>query len=165
MMRYASQSFSFHLIPAPHPPGATSFVDSRGRPKHCLWEGFGTLALVNKAHDEDRAMIVEVRPPSVVDSGVMREFVRPSRSEGWWHFPSDLCVGDVGQANLLQAQVYDDCVNNHVFYFAVTNIKYWVFGRFVSTTSARPAEAQGRTPIIPCALSRRSLSASREGRL
>lgn len=29
-------------------------------------------------------------------------------------------------------QVYDDCVQNNVYYFAVTNLKQWVFGSFVS---------------------------------
>jgi hypothetical protein len=28
-------------------------------------------------------------------------------------------------------QVYDSCVQNQVFYFAVTNLKQWVFGSFV----------------------------------
>ena len=68
----------------------------------------GSLALVNKNNEMDRAMIVEVRPPHIVDGAVMREFAREGRREGWWHLPGTYCVGEQGQANLLQAQV---CLN------------------------------------------------------
>jgi hypothetical protein len=70
-----------------------------------LWEGFGTMVLVNKDDSTDRTMIIEVRPPDIVDERVMREFAKRSRGEGWWALPAETCVGDVGQANLLQAQV------------------------------------------------------------
>ncbi|EIW72088.1 hypothetical protein TREMEDRAFT_26434 [Tremella mesenterica DSM 1558] len=163
MTRFSSQSFSFHLIPAPYPPTPTSYVNERGTPKHCLWEGFGTLALVNRSQDSDRAMIIEIRPPSVVDSGVLNHFARQSRSEGWWHLPAELCVGDMGQANLLQAQVYDDCVSNHVFYFAVTNLKYWVFGRFNASytmcTVSPIIERKQRNPSLMQCLTAWTISA------
>jgi len=70
-----------------------------------LADGFGTLVLTNKDDSSDRAMIVEVRPIGVVHGSVLREFAREGRGEGWWHVPAECCVGDVGQANLLQAQV------------------------------------------------------------
>ncbi|ORX40581.1 hypothetical protein BD324DRAFT_647505 [Kockovaella imperatae] len=127
MLRFSSQHFSFHLIPTPRPPYARN-----GTP-HALWEGYGTLALVNKANELDRAMVLEVRPPSVVDYGVMKEFSRDGRAggqAGWYHVAPQYCVGDAGQANLLQAQVYDSCVQNQVYFFVVTNLKHWVFGHF-----------------------------------
>ena len=132
MLRYSSQSFTFHMIPTSSPaPYNTSNA-------HALWDGFGTLALVNKSSETDRAMIIEVRPPSICDGSVMRDFARTGRSEGWWHLPAQFCVGDSGQANLLQAQVYDSCVQNGVYFFAVTNTKHWVFGHFVSTHRHEP---------------------------
>nr|XP_019010336.1 uncharacterized protein I206_04804 [Kwoniella pini CBS 10737]OCF49117.1 hypothetical protein I206_04804 [Kwoniella pini CBS 10737] len=137
MLRYSSSTFTFHLIPSPEPPHFTSTYEAPSFARtlskaHFLWEGFGTMVLVNKSNDMDRAMIVEIRPPSVIDSSVMKEFARGKNGESWWGFYSETCVGDVGQANLLQAQVYDDCVQNQCFYFAVTNLKYWVFGQFSS---------------------------------
>ncbi|WVW86162.1 hypothetical protein I302_108203 [Kwoniella bestiolae CBS 10118] len=143
MLRYSSSTFTFHLIPSPRPPhlqhSSSSLhvhdsPSSRGK-FHFLWEGFGTMVLVNKNNDIDRAMILEIRPPSVVDSSVMKEFARGMSGEGWWGFYGDTCVGEVGQANLLQAQVYDDCIQNQVHFFAVTNLKYWVFGQFNSNWS------------------------------
>ena len=125
MLRYSSQMFTFHLIPSSSPSPYPSN-------QHALWDGIGTLALVNKANEVDRAMIIEVRPPSICSSAVFREFAKSSRSEGWWHLPSQYCVGDAGQANLLQAQVYDSCVKNGVFFFGVTNTKQWIFGHLVS---------------------------------
>src|SRR6478736_1181207 len=104
-LRFSSSSFSFHLLPSPRPP--TASVGWKERPDstspHCLWEGFGTLALVSKDDATDRAVILEVRPPEVVDGGVLREFAKSRRE--WWALPSEMSVGDVGQANLLQAQV------------------------------------------------------------
>lgn len=32
---------------------------------------------------------------------------------------------------LPDAQIYDDCVRNQVFFFVVTNLRQWVFGSFV----------------------------------
>ena len=63
------------------------------------------MVLVNKDDPTDRTMIIEVRPPDVVDERVLREFTKRSRGEGLWALPAETCVGDVGQANLLQAQV------------------------------------------------------------
>ena len=101
MLRYSSQRFAFHLIPTPRPSHVSSSAP------HSLWDGFGTLALVNKSNDIDRALIVEVRPPGIVDYGVMKEFARDCRvgPEGWYHVDGSFCVGEIGQANLLQAQV------------------------------------------------------------
>ena len=73
--------------------------------KNWLWEGFGTMVLVNKDDATDRTMIIEVRPPDVVDERVLREFSKRSREGGWWALPAETCIGEVGQANLLQAQV------------------------------------------------------------
>ncbi|WWC64583.1 uncharacterized protein I303_107194 [Kwoniella dejecticola CBS 10117] len=139
MLRYSATTFTFHLIPSPQPPHATSSHESpsyrqqhASSKSHYLWDGFGTMVLVNRSNDTDRAMILEIRPPSVVDSGVIKEFARGKNGEGWWGFYGETCVGDVGQANLLQAQVYDDCVQNQCYFFAITNLKYWVFGQFNS---------------------------------
>jgi hypothetical protein len=63
------------------------------------------MVLVNKDDPSDRAMIIEIRPPDVVDERVLREFSRRGRGDGWWHLPSETCIGEAGQANLLQAQV------------------------------------------------------------
>ena len=91
MLRHSAQTFTFHVIPGPAGP-------------HALSEGFGTMALVNRTNDVDRAMLIEIRPPNVVGTAVMREFAR-DRRDAWWHVPAECCVGDMGQANLLQAQV------------------------------------------------------------
>lgn len=41
--------------------------------------------------------------------------------------------------------MYDDCVQNNVYYFAVTNLKQWVFGSFVSPPHRRyPTKADGQ---------------------
>ncbi|KAK4684477.1 hypothetical protein P7C73_g5699, partial [Tremellales sp. Uapishka_1] len=125
MLRYSSSSFTFHLIPTPSPSPSPAEAN-------CLYEGFGTLVLVDRQNNLERSMVIEVRPPSLVDTATLREFGKTSRNDGWWHLPGEMCVGDVGQANLLQAQTYDDCVQNGVYFFAVTNLKYWVFGSFVS---------------------------------
>ncbi|WVF72990.1 hypothetical protein IAT40_007808 [Kwoniella sp. CBS 6097] len=161
MLRYSSQTFTFHLIPAPRPPhlhhssSSLSYDSpnhSHGSRPHYLWEGFGTMVLVNKSNDVDRAMVLEIRPPSVVDSSAMKEFARGKGGEGWWAFYGETCVGDVGQANLLQAQVYDSCIQNQVFFFAVTNLKYWVFGQFNSNytrcTVSPVIDRRGRDPSL-----------------
>ncbi|WVR00179.1 hypothetical protein IAU59_007321 [Kwoniella sp. CBS 9459] len=161
MLRYSSQTFSFHLIPSPRPPhlqqsSSSLLYDSpnvhqTGRP-HYLWDGFGTMVLVNKNNDVDRAMVLEIRPPSVVDSSVMKEFAKGKGGEGRWAFYGETCVGDVGQANLLQAQVYDSCVQNQVFFFTVTNLKYYVFGQFNSNytrcTVSPVVDRRGREPSV-----------------
>ncbi|OCF38116.1 hypothetical protein I316_00340 [Kwoniella heveanensis BCC8398] len=166
MLRYSSQTFTFHLIPSPRPPhlphssSSLSYDSpdgSHGPRPHYLWEGFGTMVLVNKNNDVDRAMVLEIRPPSVVDSSVVKEFARGKGGEGWWAFYGETCVGDVGQANLLQAQVYDSCIQNQVFFFAVTNLKYWVFGQFgydYPSPYPQPGAAgthanAGPTPVYP----------------
>ncbi|ORY33438.1 hypothetical protein BCR39DRAFT_503942 [Naematelia encephala] len=110
-LRYSSQTLSFHLVPSDH------------RHAHALVDGFGTLVLVNKTNDTDRAMILEVRPPGIMSNDVVRAFARGRNAEWWSHLPGEMSLSDVGQANLLQAQ-------NQVFYFAVTNLKQWVFGHF-----------------------------------
>lgn len=110
MLRYSSSNFHFHIIPSPRPPLPTPLLDDE-KPNEpyagplCLWEGFGTMVLVNKDDETDRAMIIEIRPPDVVDDRVLKEFARRSRHEGWWHLPGETCIGEAGQANLLQAQV------------------------------------------------------------
>lgn len=104
MLRYSSSPFTFHLIPS-SPPPHHNLDPNDPKSNHVLWDGFGSLALVNKANDVDRALVIEVRPPSIVDSHVMREFAKDGRREGWWHLPGQYSVGEIGQANLLQAQV------------------------------------------------------------
>lgn len=111
MLRFSSQPFTFHVLPSPRPPHTafSPFLRDPVGPSAsastgpCLWEGFGTLALVSKADETDRAMILQVRRPDVLDSAVIREFAKGRRE--WWHLHGELCLGDVGQANLLQAQV------------------------------------------------------------
>lgn len=90
--------------------------------------------MLNDQSATDRSLVLNVRPPSIVSGKILREFSRTRRE--WWSLPGELCLGSTGQANLLQQQVYDDCVQNQVFYFVVTNLKYWVFGKFVSGTTA-----------------------------
>ncbi|WVQ74284.1 hypothetical protein IAR50_003881 [Cryptococcus sp. DSM 104548] len=126
MLRYSSQVFTFHLIPSVPPP--TNHMPHSG--KHFLWDGFGTMVLVNKADDTDRSMVIEIRPPSVVDAGVIKEFAKGRGGGEWWAMIREEVLSEVGQANLLQAQVYDACVQNQVYFFAVTNLKLWVFGQF-----------------------------------
>ena len=89
--------------------------------------------MLNDQSATDRSLVLAVRPPSIVSSKVLREFSRTRRE--WWSLPGELCLGGTGQANLLQQQVYDDCTQNQVFYFVVTNLKYWVFGKFVSAVA------------------------------
>lgn len=72
---------------------------------NCLWEGFGTMVLVNTHNEADRSMIIEVRPPDVVDDRVMREFSKGSKNGRWWFPPGYTFAGEMGRANLLQAQV------------------------------------------------------------
>jgi hypothetical protein len=110
MLRYSSSPFLFHVIPGSRPPIPSPLViDEKPQEpysgKNWLWEGFGTMVLVNKDDATDRTMIIEVRPPDVVDERCLREFAKRSRGEGWWALPPETSVGDVGQANLLQAQV------------------------------------------------------------
>ncbi|ODN94770.1 hypothetical protein L198_04914 [Cryptococcus wingfieldii CBS 7118] len=126
MLRYSSQNFTFHLIPSIPPP--SHHPPHNG--KHFLWDGFGSMVLVNKADDTDRSMVIEIRPPSVVDAGVIKEFAKGRGGGEWWAMDREGVLGEVGQANLLQAQVYDACVQNQVYFFAVTNLKLWVFGQF-----------------------------------
>nr|KIR47393.1 hypothetical protein I312_03154 [Cryptococcus bacillisporus CA1280] len=71
-----------------------------------------------------------VRSPSVLDSNTIDEFAKSRGREGWWPYDKGMWIGDIGQANLLQAQVYDSCAQNQVYFFAVTNLRYWVFGQF-----------------------------------
>ncbi|OXG15964.1 hypothetical protein C361_05410 [Cryptococcus neoformans Tu259-1] len=128
MLRYSSQTFTFHLIPSPRPPPLPPIPTSRS--KHFLWDGFGSMVLVNKNEGTDRSMLIEIRPPSVLDSSTIKEFAKTRGGEGWWPYDKETWIGDVGQANILQAQVYDSCVQNQVYFFAVTNLRYWVFGQF-----------------------------------
>lgn len=130
MLQHASLDYSFHLIPSSSATGG-------GRGKACLFDGIGTMALVHKEEPTNRTLVLEVRPQSIVSDGSMREFASHGRREGWWHLPAEACVGEIGQANLLQAQVYDSCVSNRVLYFVVTNLKFWVFGQFVSACRPR----------------------------
>ena len=105
MLRFSSTAFSFHLLPGPRPPefATTSPFSSDVSDTHALWEGFGTLALLHNERVTDRGMILEVRPPEIITLNVLKEFTK-TRGE-WWHLPGELCTGDIGQANLLQAQV------------------------------------------------------------
>ena len=118
MLRYSSSSFTFHLIPGPRPPLPNPLLDDE-KPNetysgpHALWEGFGTMVLVNKEESTDRATIIEIRPPDVVDERVLKEFARRGTGEGWWHLPGETCVGEAGQANLLQAQVSPNSSTSH----------------------------------------------------
>jgi hypothetical protein len=115
MIRHCAQSFTFHLIPSPgfsshgtevyNTLGQHQTSQSGREPSQALHEGFGTLVLTNKNDTLDRAMLVEVRPPGVFGSGVFKKFAKEGRGAGWWHVPAECCVGDAGQANLLQAQV------------------------------------------------------------
>lgn len=63
------------------------------------------MVLLSNKDSTDRAMISVVRPPDVVDERTLREFSRRSRGDEWWALPAETTVGEVGQANLLQAQV------------------------------------------------------------
>lgn len=103
MLRYSSQTFTFHLIPSPRPPPLPPIPTSRS--KHFLWDGFGSMVLVNKNEDTDRSMLIEIRPPSVLDSSTIKEFAKTRGGEGWWPYDKETWIGDVGQANILQAQV------------------------------------------------------------
>lgn len=110
MLRHSYTPFSFHLIPSSPPPHLQPRTHipsaggrrSKSKDSHALWEGFGTLVSVHKEDPSDRSLIIEIRPPSVVTGGVMREFARSRRE--WWMLPSEVYTGDVGQANLLQSQ-------------------------------------------------------------
>ncbi|KAL7418416.1 hypothetical protein Q5752_006874 [Cryptotrichosporon argae] len=128
MIRQSADDFLFRLVPSPRPPYAS---DGRASgPKHALWDGFGTFVLANQADLMDRAMLLAVRPPSVMTPAAMRQFTLSSRGEGWFAVPPECSTGHAGQANLLQQQVYDDAVSNCVYYFVVTNMTQWVFGHF-----------------------------------
>lgn len=50
-------------------------------------------------------MLIEVRPPSVLDSNTIKEFAKSRGREGWWPYDKGMWIGDIGQANLLQVQV------------------------------------------------------------
>ena len=103
MLRHSSQSFRFRVLPSPHLSQNSHNVNRHGTP--AFHDGIGTLVLMNKADELDRTMILEVRPPSILDSAVMKEFARHGRSEPWYQMEGRYCIGDKGQANLLQAQV------------------------------------------------------------
>lgn len=63
------------------------------------------MVLVNKNDETDRSMLIEVRPPRVLDSNTIKEFAKSRGREGWWPYDKGMWIGDIGQANLLQAQV------------------------------------------------------------
>lgn len=117
MLRHSSLPFSFHLIPSPPSPESVTHTTSNSRSGnrsreggHALWEGFGTLVSVHKEDQNDRSLIIEIRPPSVVSGNVMREFGKSRRE--WWMLDMEMSGGgggDVGQANLLQSQVSKAC--------------------------------------------------------
>lgn len=70
------------------------------------------MVLVNKNDETDRSMLIEVRPPSVLDSNTINEFAKSREREGWWPYDKGMWIGDIGQANLLQAQVSRDFYRN-----------------------------------------------------
>ncbi|WOO82304.1 uncharacterized protein LOC62_04G005798 [Vanrija pseudolonga] len=120
-----------------------------------LWEGFGTLVLHDKLNDFDRAMVVIARPPSVISGAMMKEFATPGAPNTWSHWSADAATTEPGQVNLLQAQVYDECRQSRVYYFAVTTVEYWVFGEFNDTytrCTVSPAIALGSSKpnVIQC---------------
>lgn len=103
MIRYSSQAFTFHLIPSPRPPRLPPSPTLGST--HFLWDGFGSMVLANKNDETDRSMLIEVRPPRVLDSNTIKEFAKSRGREGWWPYDKGMWIGDIGQANLLQAQV------------------------------------------------------------
>lgn len=125
MLRHAAAPLDFRLIPSPPPPYLQSPLPvpgnkSRGassrsrtadtdknnsKAQYALWEGFGTLVCVHKNDSSDRIMVIEIRPPSVLTTAVLRELVRTRRD---WRSLSEY-QGDIGQANLLQSQVSPEC--------------------------------------------------------
>jgi hypothetical protein len=102
MLRYSSSPFLFHVIAGPRPPLPSPLLEDEkpDQAQNCLWEGFGTMVLLSNEDSTDRAMIIVVRPPDVVDERTLREFSRRSRGDGWWALPAETTVGEVGQANL-----------------------------------------------------------------
>ena len=108
MLRYSSTTFSFHVIPSPRPAATHAPQNRINDSPTCLWDGFGTTVLVNRSNEMDRAMILSIRPPSIVTGNVLREFSRDGRAagrDGWRHLAREFAEGDIGHANLLQAQV------------------------------------------------------------
>lgn len=63
------------------------------------------MVLANKNDETDRSMLIEVRPPRVLDSNTIKEFAKSRGREGWCPYDKGMWIGDIGQANLLQAQV------------------------------------------------------------
>lgn len=122
LLRPSSTMFQFHLVVDPNQPGK---LDS------ALVEGYGSLVLVNELAQDDRAMLLTVRPPAY--NQVLREFARGCG--GQW-------TECEGTATTLQAQVYDECVHNVVHHFVVTTTTHWVFGSFVSEPVYTETERQ-----------------------
>lgn len=50
-------------------------------------------------------MLIEIRPPSVLDLNTIKEFAKSRGREGWWPYDKGMWIGAIGQANLLQVQV------------------------------------------------------------
>jgi hypothetical protein len=71
-------------------------------------------------------MLVSVRPPWPHTKDVMDKFTWTT--EGWEQATG--AHGEDGVANLLQAEMYDECVSHGVRYFVATTLKWWVFGVF-----------------------------------
>lgn len=88
-----------------------------------LPDGYGSLVLSPSASPTDkRALLVLVRPPNVYTGSILRAFTLDDKA---WKFEEP-----AGHSNLLQAQVYDECVTPRVRYWVVTTVKYWIFGVF-----------------------------------
>ncbi|KAJ9104478.1 hypothetical protein QFC21_001974 [Naganishia friedmannii] len=151
MLRYNAQDFGFHVLPASLAARVTTgeqghhHFERGGRSVDVpaeLPDGCGTLVLVNKRVAKDRAMVVIVRPPWLIGSAELKDFARAASNIFWELCQLDWRQGSPtyletqeGQANLLQAQVFDDCYSNYCFFFCVTNLKHWVFGHFASRLS------------------------------
>jgi hypothetical protein len=120
-----------------------------------LPDSCGSLVLVDTQIPMDRALIFCIRPPWLIGKQELQQFVQANVSLIWqrWIFRLGLILPGLqpewrrdspedlrslrGQANLLQASIYDDCVKNHCFFFCVTNLQHWVFGHFVSLFAAK----------------------------
>ncbi|BEI81031.1 hypothetical protein CcaverHIS002_0201910 [Cutaneotrichosporon cavernicola] len=136
-------------------------------------DGYGSLILVRDEANggpalgpiDRRALLVSVVPPSPYTKEVLSAFTRTQ--EHWKQYSrSD---NTSGLANLLQAQMYDECVAHGVRYWVATTLKWWVFGVFNKdltqcVVSSKIRRSETACTVLECLVTwmRRALEAEEE---
>ena len=123
MLRQSSTSLIFHLV------ATDDRYLYRHAANHMAFDN-ASLVLLDKHAESQRSMVLKVVSPELCDIRCM-----DCMSDRDWHFRgAGLPAHEV--AETLRRMVYDDCIKNGVYLFLITNLDLWVFGAFVSESSA-----------------------------